>query len=244
MSDLSVSTAVRDILLPITRPDGSNLIRQTTLAAATVAGSGTISLTNAAGFAQEGIVFFADTLGEEPLVPSSIAANTITVDSADLGYTAPRFVHASGTSVYTNLFAYVPWDIAPLLDAGDPAIFVTVLREHTSRFAMQATQGVYMLHLQYHRLLMRPGGPTLPTNVWAYRQETTARADLSLIRETLLGNQELITANAPAQAVQFASPGSTTDLMQTDWGKTQVDEDTWHFVATLDITITGVGEQH
>lgn len=242
MSDLSLTTAVRDILLPLTRTDGSHLIRQTTLAASTVAGSGSASLTSSAGFAEEGVLFFADTLGEEPLSIASISGNTVTFDSANLGYTAPQFVHTSGTIAYTNLFAYTPWDVAAMLDGGDPAIFVTVLREHTGMFAMRATQGVYTLHLQYHRLLVRPGGVSMPPNVWAYRQETSARADLALIRSALASNQELITPNQEAQALQFAAPGNKSNLMQTDWGKTQLDRDTWHFVATLDAIVTGNGE--
>lgn len=245
MSDLSLATAVRDLLLPLQRLDGSHLIRQTTLAAATVAGSGVVSLTSSAGFAEQGVLFFADTVTEEPLSLDGISGNTVSIDSAALGYTAPAAVHAAGTIAYSNLFAYTPWDIAPMLDAGDPAMFVTVLREQTGMFAMpRATQGVYALHIQYHRLLVRPGSETIPANVWAYRQETSARADLQLIREALLANQELITANQPAQAIQFASPSSKTMLMQTDWGKTEVDADTWHFVATLDITVTGAGESH
>lgn len=242
MSDLSVVTAVRDLLLPLQRSDGSYLIRQTTLAAATVAGSGSASLTSTTGFAEEGVLFFNDTLGEEPLSIASISGTTVNVDSANLGYTAPQFVHATGTVAYTNLFAYTPWDVAAMLDGGDPAIFVTVLREHTALFAMRATQGVYTLHLQYHRLLVRPGGVSMPPNVWAYRQETSARADLTLIRSTLAGNQDLVTPNQPAQALQLAAPGNKSNLMQTDWGKTQLDRDTWHFVATLDIIVTGNGE--
>lgn len=245
-TDLSIQSAVRDVILPLQRADTSYIVRQTTLSANAAANATSVTLTSLTGFGIGSAVRFNDTTDEETHYVSGgwTGTNPVSLDFSLLGYSGLQYAHPAGTIVYTNLFDFTPWDVAPGLANGDPVIFIRVTRAPYRQIAMpSANAGTFYCHLQYHRLLTAPGeesGLRINPNSWAERQEKTSRADLAIINTALLANQELIGENTPAQALQMSPLNQNGDRTILQWSQEQIEGDTWHFIGALDAIYAGV----
>jgi len=190
-ADSAVITALTGLILD------TGVVRKTTCSGASLpnAGAVTVSVTSAAGFAPDGVAFFDDTLGEEPLHIASVdyVANTITFDLLGVGYTGLQFTHAANVTIYTNLFGYVPNELGPLLNLGDAVIWVHGQSEDDTLATMSPLAKFieqFRVQIVYCRLLVQRT-PTMPSNIWAYRQQTKARADLETIAQAFKTNRHL-----------------------------------------------------
>jgi hypothetical protein len=159
------------------------------------------------------------------------------------GFTGFASEHVAGTTVYSNLLAYGPYDASAMLKLGDPVIFVTTLRKHGAQQETLAGFPVYSVRIQSNRRLTRPD-KTIDQESWAEHCENATAADLDAIATVLEQNQQLITDWAPGVAVKLGQYAGSESLFDLQLGPVEVEKGaTWHYVGTLDLLVLGHAER-
>ena len=200
------------------------VVPSTTLAQAVHIGDTSVTLTNPAAFIEGGMLVWPDAFAypteyDEPLAISSVNGSVITPSFEGVGYSGFQFNHPSGTNVCTNLVAGAPNDVGDWLARGDPVVFSYVLDDTDNLTAGRTNQAVMTALVQYERMLIRPAGSQINTNVWALRQQEAALADLETIAAAIRTNPRLTPNVGTYQAEALGQKGQASNHLKKEWNK-------------------------
>lgn len=229
-------------------PIGAQIGPRTTLAAPSLIGDDHITITallapdGRSRICEGGVLSFRDNTGEEELPIASVTGTTVKFDFAGLGYTGLQHAHAGGSIVSSNVYGWIPWDIAAMLNTGDPVVFITPLKKGSPVSMMQGGLPTYTMRIQYHRQLFRQGQSRMNEDAWSRRMLQGTWTDLDAIEAALLQNNKLNTDVAGPFATKLGAIGSSADLLTWFLDKTEVEKDTWQYVAAADLIVTGTRE--
>lgn len=233
VTDIQIAAAIRDIILGI-----PNIIPQSNLSIAINPGDPTITLDNTGRFAKDGLIMFADDQGESTLAIADKTGNIITPDFTGLGYTTPGLQksHSQGTKVYSNLLVDVPNDMDAMLLHGDPVVIVIAADEEESWLMPRVTQSLFTMHIEYHRVLVRPQNQQMNTNIWAIKQQERARVDLENISETIRKNPKLRTDKGN-NAEMLGDKSGSRAIISKSWRKLTADDTLDQFAVAMTIIV-------
>lgn len=230
-TDLAITRAVCGLILPL------GIVPTTTLTADAQVGDTSVTLADNTPLSQGWLLQFDDTQGEEPVPVGLPTSTTATPLQSPLAYS-----HASGTTVYANLFDFAPPQTGQMLSSGHPVVFVYVQRQ-TDQYTQMRVQGpTYRVLIRYERAVSQPGGaPSLNPNVWSRRQQQQGRTDLETIADALRQNPRLaVKGSVYAEDLgRLKSPGPTIEKV---WDIIVRDADSHIFVADLTVTVRGLRE--
>jgi hypothetical protein len=229
VSDTTVANAIRDIILPL------GFVPSTTLTAGALVGDTVLTVANGGVFPLSAPLVFADAHGERRIPIASTDTTTITLDTANIGLSSGlQFAHASGTTVYSNLYVGMPIAFGDLTPTGWPAISVMVMGEDERQVTIpNGYENSHVVHVGYTVRLSPPNGSGINPNVWALEQQDLARVELEAIAAALRANNRLITASGN-HAIDLGAAGSPGETrIRKDWSRLTGDYDVLSFTAAM-----------
>jgi hypothetical protein len=249
-TDISLTEAVRDLILDLEREDGSPMTPQTTVSAAhdVQAGDTTATVDDPAQFGPGMLFSCYDDSGEEdvPISQEWDGTNPVQLDFNLVDYPGFRFPHPAGTRVGTNLFTEVPNDIDAMLTGFAPLVYIVNLDQKDILVSGHQIEPVFSMHIEYRRALVETADPgssgTLDTNLWGMRSQRLCRQDFEDIAHEIRTNTTLTTAKGE-HCIALGDPQNPqAPRFQKQWTKIVVGPTIQHFAAMGDFSVRGFRE--